>query len=150
MNENSSAFCRNCGAPLPARFRRKGEARTAPSASPARRLAAPRPIIPARLAARQRPASTRHRRSAPYTGMPSPASEFRLDLRRLSRVDQTVGIASLIVFIALFLPWYGFSELRASFSISGTSAHGYLVIVLVLALLLVGYLLLRSGWDTFP
>jgi hypothetical protein len=85
-----------------------------------------------------------------HQGMPSAAGEFRLDVRRLSRVDQTVGVASLIVFIALFLPWYGLSEFGASFTISGTSAHGYLVIVLIVALLLIGYLLLRSGWDRFP
>jgi len=82
--------------------------------------------------------------------MPSTASAFRLDIRRLSRVDQTVGVASLVVFIALLLPWYGLSAFGTSFTIGGTSAHGYLVIALIVALLLVGYLLLRSGWDRFP
>jgi len=57
----------------------------------------------------------------------APAREFRLDLRRLSRSDQAVGGASLVVLISLFLPWFGFSTLGASISISGTTAHGYLV-----------------------
>jgi hypothetical protein len=79
-----------------------------------------------------------------------PAAAFRLDLRRLGRVEQTVGGASLIVLISLFLPWYGLTVLDESFSVSGTSAHWYLVIALLLALLLIGYLVVRSGWDELP
>jgi hypothetical protein len=79
-----------------------------------------------------------------------PAATFRLDLRRLGRVEQTVGGASLIVLISLFLPWYGLTVLDESFSVSGTSAHWYLVIALLLALLLIGYLVVRSGWDELP
>jgi hypothetical protein len=80
----------------------------------------------------------------------APPREFRLDLRRLSRADQAVGGASLVVLISLFLPWFGFSALGASISVSGTSAHGYLVLVVITALLIAGYLLLRSGWGEFP
>jgi hypothetical protein len=80
----------------------------------------------------------------------APPREFRLDLRRLSRADQAVGGASLVVLIALFLPWFGFSALGASVSVSGTAAHGYLVLAVITALLIAGYLLLRSGWGDFP
>jgi hypothetical protein len=85
-------------------------------------------------------------------GPPAAASarEFRLDLRRLSRADQTVGGASLVVLVSLFLPWFGFGTLGATISIAGTTAHGYLVIVVITALLIAGYLLLRSGWGEFP
>jgi len=72
-----------------------------------------------------------------------------IDLRRLSRTDQVVGGASLTVLISLFLPWFGFSSDGASYSISGTTAHGFLAIVLILAVLIIVYLLLRS-WDKFP
>jgi hypothetical protein len=78
----------------------------------------------------------------------APPREFRLDLRRLSRADQAVGGASLVVLISLFLPWFGFSALGAS--VSGTTAHGYLVLAVITALLIAGYLLLRSGWGEFP
>jgi len=80
----------------------------------------------------------------------APPREFRLDLRRLSRPDQAVGGASLVVLISLFLPWFGFSALGATLSVSGTTAHGYLVLVVLTALLIAGYLLLRSGWGEFP
>jgi hypothetical protein len=56
----------------------------------------------------------------------SPPREFRLDLRRLSRAEQTVGDASLVVLVSLFLPWFGFGTLGANISVAGTTAHGYL------------------------
>ena len=52
--------------------------------------------------------------------------------------------------VSVFLPWFGFGALGESISVSGTTAHGYLVIVVILALLLIGYLVLRSGWEEFP
>lgn len=137
MNEDTSAFCRNCGTPL---------ATPAPG-SPANfnQPASPAPGAPGRPGAPGMP--------GPHGGGPAqygPAGTFRLDLRRLNRVDQAVGIASLIVLISLFLPWFGISALGDSFSVNGTTAHGYLDIVLIVALLLIGYLVLRSGWDEFP
>jgi hypothetical protein len=71
-------------------------------------------------------------------------------LRRLSRADQTVGGASLVVLLSLFLPWFGFGTLGANVCIAGTTAHGYLVIVVITALLMAGYPLLRSGWGESP
>jgi hypothetical protein len=87
-------------------------------------------------------------RYIPVTQAPGPA--FRLDLRRLSRVERTAGGATLIVLISLFLPWFGFDELGTNISITGPTAHGYLVVVVVLAVLMAGYLLWRSGWQEFP
>jgi len=80
----------------------------------------------------------------------APGRAFRLDLRRLSRAEQTAGGATLIVLISLFLPWFGFNELGTNISITGPTAHGYLVVVVVLAVLMAGYLLWRSGWQEFP
>ena len=80
----------------------------------------------------------------------SAAAPFRFDLRRLSPADRTIGIASLVTFISLFLPWFGVSLGGASFSESGMSAHGYLAIVLILAIAIVIYLGLRAGWDKLP
>jgi hypothetical protein len=75
---------------------------------------------------------------------------FRLDLRRLSRAEQVIGAACLVVVIASFLPWFGFSEPGFSYSENGVSSHGYLVISLLIALGLAGYLVLRAGWDVLP
>jgi hypothetical protein len=62
-------------------------------------------------------------------------SQLKFDASVLSQTDRIMGIASLILFISLFLPWFtafGFSE-------SALSAHGYLYIVLILALVEVAY-----------
>ncbi len=80
-------------------------------------------------------------------GSNAPARQFRPDVRRLTQAEQTAGGASLIVLISLFLPGFGFG---ANASISGTSAHGYLVIVVLLAVLMAGYLLQRSSREEFP
>ncbi len=61
-----------------------------------------------------------------------------------------VGGASLVVFISIFLPWFGISFLGQSVTADATTVHGYMVIVLILALVLIAYLLLRSGRDEFP
>jgi zinc ribbon protein len=66
---------------------------------------------------------------------------FRFDMNRLTRVDRTVGIASLIAMISIWLPWYSLD----GDSISGTTGHGWLWLVFVIALALIGYLALRAG-----
>ncbi len=77
-------------------------------------------------------------------GANASSRQFRPDVRRLTQVEQAAGGATLIVLISLFLPWFGFG---ANASLSGTAAHGYLVIVALLAVLMTGYLLQRSGRD---
>jgi len=84
------------------------------------------------------------------------AGPFRLDLRRVRRAEQIIGAACLLVIIASFIPWFGFSEAGQfgepgfSYSENGVSGHGYLVIALLVALGLTGYLVLRAGWDVLP
>lgn len=89
-------------------------------------------------------------------GQPRPAGAgpaFQLDLRRLTRVDQIVAGASLIAMISIWLPWYSVSwgsdafESRGSASFSGTSLHGWLWLEFVVALLLIGYVVLRAGFP---
>jgi zinc-ribbon domain len=180
MNESNSAFCGNCGTSLIRPAARPGSANSlgqpvmppGPAASgmpwtpgmpgkpsppgqypPGGQYAPGGPYPPvgqpgpgSQYPPRGRHGSARQPGPAPRR----PAAAFRLDLRRLGRAEQTVGGASLIVLISLFLPWYGLTVLNASFSVSGTSAHGYLVIALLVALLLIGYLVVRAGWEELP
>ncbi len=91
-----------------------------------------------------------------YPGAPAPgwhaqpkaaaAPPFRFDLKRLTTPDLIIGGASVIALLSLFLPWFGI----LGYSTSGMSLHGYLVISLLAALTLLGYLLLRAGWDKPP
>jgi hypothetical protein len=72
---------------------------------------------------------------------PTASSHFQLDLNRLTISDKIIGGACLLVLISVFLPWYG--EFGAT--VSGESAHGYLIIPLLTAIVLIGYLALRAG-----
>lgn len=134
---SDSAFCGFCGTPLGSEpYRSGGSYSLGASASQFPRTPGDQYI----------PSAASGQHGPPVS---PPSRKFRPDLRRLSRADQTVGGASLVVLVSLFLPWFGFSALGASVSVTGTTAHGYLAIVVVTALLMTGYLLLRSGWDHF-
>jgi zinc-ribbon domain len=86
----------------------------------------------------------------PPAGPPQHGPQFAFDLNRLSRVDQVVGASSLILIITLFLPWFGVSLDGYSASESGFDAHGYLIIPLLTAIVLIAYLVMRAGWDHLP
>jgi hypothetical protein len=86
----------------------------------------------------------------PPVGPPEHGPAFAFDLNRLSRVDQVVGASSLILIITLFLPWFGVSLGGYSASESGFDAHGYLIIPLLTAIVLIAYLVMRAGWDHLP
>ena len=135
MAPSDAAFCTKCGAAMsqgPAPAQPTGQAQQPPPA--------------------QTPWQARQPPPGQVAGQPAgaPAVPFRLDLGRLSRAEQIIGAACLIVIIASFLPWFGFSDPGFSYSENGVSSHGYLVIALLIALGLTGYLVMRAGWDVLP
>jgi len=85
---------------------------------------------------------------APAAGSAGPA--FAFDAKRWTRDDQIVGGASLLLLISLFLPWYSVSAGPFSASASGTTGHGYLWIVFILALVIVIYEVLKAGFEILP
>jgi hypothetical protein len=86
------------------------------------------------------------------------SSGFNFDAARWTRSDKIAGVASLVVLIALFLPWFSGSissnntlGLEASSgSESGTAAHGWLWLVFVIVLLIVAYLVCAAGFQVLP
>jgi hypothetical protein len=86
----------------------------------------------------------------PPAGPPHHGPQFAFDLKRLSPVDQVIGGASLILIITLFLPWFGVSLDGYSASESGFDAHGYLIVPLLTAIVLIAYLIMLAGWDDPP
>lgn len=78
------------------------------------------------------------------------APAFGFDVRQWTPGDQVAGLASLVLLISLFLPWFtvrvsGFSAFSGlSASGSGTTAHGWLWIVFVLVLVIFGLLILAA------
>ncbi len=90
---------------------------------------------------------------APRAATSTPA--FNFDAKRWTRDDRIVGGATLVFFIALFLPWFtapGFTVNGQTFgggSVNGLY-HGYMYIDLILALAVLGYLVVRAGFEQLP
>jgi len=116
------AQCRRCGAPL--------AASTGPS---------PGTGVQSEAA----PASHR----AP--GAPEASPAFAFNARRWTFADQVTGVATLVLLVSLFLPWFGTDGDFFNVSVDGMW-HGYMVIVLILAVAIVGYLVLRAGFGSLP
>jgi hypothetical protein len=142
--EQGSAFCGYCGTPIASEP--PGERYQSSGPAGPYSLGGSASQFPRTPGDQYIPGTAAGQHASPVS---APPREFRLDLRRLSRADQAVGGASLVMLVSLFLPWFGVGELGANVSVSGTTAHGYLVIVVVTALLMPAYLLLRSGWPGF-
>lgn len=152
MNQQDWAFCGNCGTPLGQPAPGPGGRESLPQSASLSDSGSGTPVMSGLPRSPDAPGVPHygHGPGAPAgwsgPGTPAPAQQFRLDLRRLNRVDQTVGGASLVVLLSVFLPWFGVDGIN----VSGTTAHGYLALVAILAVVLVAYLVLRSGWDEFP
>jgi zinc-ribbon domain len=75
---------------------------------------------------------------------------YRFEASRWSLADRIAGVASIVLFISLFLSWFGVSVIGITVTASGVSAHGFLYIVMIICILEVAYLVLRAGWDRLP
>jgi hypothetical protein len=130
-NADEANHCSNCGAPLVA------------AASATAGPAGPAVGQPAAAAAAPAGATT--------GGSSIPAYTF--DAARWTRADWIAGIATIVVFICLFLPWYTISANVLGVSIGGSVNglwHGWMYLSLILSILIVAYLALRAGWDKLP
>jgi hypothetical protein len=90
--------------------------------------------------------------AAPAGAAPSASTvpAYKFDAARWSLADRIAGVATIVLFISLFLAWFGISVIGVTVTASGVSAHGYLYIVMILSILIVAYLVLRAGWDELP
>jgi hypothetical protein len=82
---------------------------------------------------------------------------YRFDAARWSLADRIAGIATIVLFISLFLPWYTASAnvTVRGISVGGSASvnglwHGWMYLTLIVSILLVAYLILRAGWDRLP
>lgn len=94
------------------------------------------------------PAGAPPRSAAPSASSTLPP--YRFDAARWSMADRIAGIATIVLFISLFLSWFGITVFGITVTASGVSAHGWLYIVMILDILIVAYLVLRAGWDRLP
>ncbi len=81
----------------------------------------------------------------------APAPRATIDFGRLGAGDVVVGASLVVLFLALFLPWYavpGFDPPTAS--ALGTSAGGWRVLILLVTILLASYLFARTMLQRPP
>lgn len=126
------ARCRSCGAPLAA------------SAGPAAGRRAEGPSAPYQAPSAYRP--------PPYPvpgGREAGPPGFAFDARRWTLADQVSGGATLVLLVSLFLPWFGAGGAFFGVSLDGMW-HGYMVVDLVVAIAIAGYLVLRAGFGSVP
>lgn len=87
------------------------------------------------------------------SGTGSNLPPFRFDAARWTLADRIAGIATIVLFISLFLPWFtvsiGFGNVSLSGSVNGLW-HGWMYLTLILCIVIVAYLVLRAGWDKLP
>jgi FtsH-binding integral membrane protein len=100
------------------------------------------------LASPAGPAGTAGRAAAPAGAATAPA--FRLDPHRWTGGDRITGASTVLLFVSLFLPWYGISFLGVSAQADGLTGHGYLYLVLLLCLAILGYLVTRAAAGELP
>jgi len=74
---------------------------------------------------------------------------FSLDLKRWSPAERITAIATLVLFISLFLPWFTYSFAFGSVSVDGLW-HGWMYLVLLLCLAIMAYLIARAGFSEMP
>jgi zinc-ribbon domain len=120
---DDAAFCPNCGAAVH-------------NVSTATHEPAPGPTTPS---------------AQPPRPPRAPAAPgYKFDAARWSLADRIAGIATVVLFVSLFLAWFGVSVIGITVTASGVSAHGYLYLVMIFCILIVAYLVLRAGWDALP
>ena len=124
-NADEANNCSNCGTPLVG-----GAAAAAPAGQPAAAAAGP---------------------AAAAGGSSTPA--FKFDAARWTLADRISGIATVVLFICLFLPWFtvsvGFGGVSIGGSVNGLW-HGWMYLTLIICIAIVAYLVLRAGWERLP
>jgi hypothetical protein len=70
-------------------------------------------------------------------------------MKRWSQAERTTAIATLVLLISLFLPWYTYSFGLGSVSVDGLW-HGWMYIVFLLCLAILVYLVSRAGFSEMP
>lgn len=84
---------------------------------------------------------------------PSSGTGFKFDMSKWTKTERNVGIATLIFFISLFLPWFGVSYVTAYYHFGGSVNglwHGYMYVALIISLALVVYLVMLAGLEKLP
>jgi hypothetical protein len=70
-------------------------------------------------------------------------------MKRWSPVERTTAIATLVLLISLYLPWYTYNYGLGSVSVNGLW-HGWMYLAFLLCLAILVYLVSRAGFSEMP
>jgi hypothetical protein len=85
-----------------------------------------------------------------FVAPPRPNSpSFSFDVKRWSREQLVTGVATIVLFLSLFLPWYTYNLGFTSISADGLW-HGWMYLVLLVCLAIFAFLILRAGFAEMP
>ncbi len=74
----------------------------------------------------------------------APKPQVNFDLKSIGHADRLAGGGTLVLFIALFLPWFKVDFTFGTASASGLSIHGYLYITLILCIAIVAFVIVEA------
>jgi hypothetical protein len=70
-------------------------------------------------------------------------------MKRWSQAERTTAIATLVLFISLYLPWYTYNYGVGTATADGLS-HGWMYLVFLISLAILVYLVSRAGFSEMP
>lgn len=91
--------------------------------------------------------------AAPAAISGSSVPAYKFDAARWTMADRIAGVATVVLFICLFLPWFTVSVGVAGYSIGGSVNglwHGWMYLTLIISILIVAYLVLALAGTGFP
>jgi hypothetical protein len=86
---------------------------------------------------------------APEPQRPGSVPSFAFDAARWSKTARITGVATFVLFISLFLPWFGVSFGLGSVTVDGLW-HGWMYVVLFICLAILLYLLMKASFNEMP
>ncbi|HLN43600.1 MAG TPA: hypothetical protein VK215_14170 [Acidimicrobiales bacterium] len=76
-------------------------------------------------------------------------SDFKFDARRWSRPQRITLVATAVLFVSLFLPWFTYNYGFGTISVDGLW-HGWMYVTLLVSLAVIVYLVARAGFVPMP
>ncbi|HUI04535.1 MAG TPA: zinc ribbon domain-containing protein [Acidimicrobiales bacterium] len=77
------------------------------------------------------------------------ASSFSFDAARWSQTERITLVASVVLFVSLFLPWFTYNYGLGTVSVDGLW-HGWMYLTLLLCLGTIGFLVAKAGFSPLP
>jgi hypothetical protein len=74
---------------------------------------------------------------------------YKFDAGKVAKDHKIAAVATIVLFISLFLPWFGVTYLTYSGSVDGLW-HGYMYLTLIISIVVVGLIALAAGSETMP